>query len=187
VLIDDKHNAIAAFAGDPFKAHEEGCKALEAHAVVHPKRLGDIIITSNGGYPMDQNIYQSVKGLTAAEGAAAPGATIITVTKCADGNGGENFYHHFADCSSVKALFDKILKVPQDETVPDQWQSQILARVMLAHKVVFVSEPAVKDQILKMKMDFSDSLDKALAAALKEKGKNCKLTIIPDGVSVIVK
>ena len=187
VLIDDKHNAVAAFAGDPVEAHAAGCKALAAHAVVHPKRLGDIVITSNGGYPMDQNIYQSVKGLTAAEGAAAPGATIITVTKCADGNGGNDFYHHFADCTSVKALFDKILKVPQDETVPDQWQSQILARVLLAHKVVFVSEPAVKDQILAMKMEFTDTLEKAFAAALQEKGRNCKLTIIPDGVSVIVK
>ena len=187
VLIDDKHNAIAAFAGDSGKAHEAGCKALAEHAVVHPKRKGDIVITSNGGYPMDQNVYQSVKGLTAAEGAAAPGATIITVAKCADGNGGNDFYHHFADCTSVQALFDKILTVPQDETVPDQWQSQILARVMLAHKVVFVSDAGVKDQILKMKMGYADTLEQAFAAAIQEKGKNCKLTIIPDGVSVIVK
>jgi len=109
------------------------------------------------------------------------------VAKCADGNGGNDFYHHFADCTSVQALFDKILTVPQDETVPDQWQSQILARVMLAHKVVFVSDAGVKDQILKMKMGYADTLEQAFAAAIQEKGKNCKLTIIPDGVSVIVK
>lgn len=187
VLIDDRHKAIDAYAGDPFQAHEAGCQALSSHAVVHPQRLGDIVITSNGGYPLDQNIYQSVKGLTAAEAAAAPGAAIITVTRCADGNGGNAFYHHFADCTTVQSLADEILKVPQDKTVPDQWESQILARIMLAHKVTFVSDPEVRDQIENMKLSFASTLDEAFAAALQEKGRNCKLTIIPDGVSVIVK
>ena len=187
VLIDEKKQAVAAFAGDPFEAHARGCEYLGKYASVQPKRLADIVITSNGGYPMDQNIYQSVKGLTAAEGAAAEGAVIITSASCLDGNGGESFYKTLAECESPAALLKNILQVPQDETIPDQWESQILARILAAHHVIFVADPSVKEQIHDMKMDYAETLEAAFQMAVKEKGSRAKLTVIPDGISVIVK
>lgn len=187
VLIDEKKQAVAAFAGDPFEAHARGCAYLAKYAVVKPQRLADIVLTSNGGYPMDQNIYQSVKGLTAAEGAAAPGAVIITSAACADGNGGESFYKTLAECKSAADLLEKIMQVPQDETIPDQWESQILARILAAHQVIFVADPAVKDQIEAMKMDYAPSLEAAFAKAVAAKGPKAKVTVIPDGISVVVR
>lgn len=187
VLIDEHKNACAAFAGDPFLAHEKGCEYLLRFASVTPKRKADIVITSNGGYPMDQNIYQSVKGLTAAEAAAKPGAVIITSASCMDGNGGEGFYRTLSECSSAKELYDRIMQVPQDETIPDQWESQILARILAAHRVIFVAEPTVREQIIKMKMEYAASLPEAFAEALKEKGKDVPVTVIPNGISVIVR
>jgi lactate racemase len=187
VLINEKKDAVAAFAGDPFAAHEKGCEYLSRYAVVQPKRLADIVITSNGGYPMDQNIYQSVKGLTAAEGAAAKEAVIITSASCIDGNGGESFYETLANCKSAAALLEQIMKVPQDETIPDQWESQILARILAAHRVIFVADPSVREQIRNMKMEYAESLEEAFHMALREKGPKAKLTVIPDGISVIVK
>ena len=186
VLIDEKKNAVAAFAGDPTEAHARGCAYLSRYAAVHPKRPADIVITSNGGYPMDQNIYQSVKGLTAAEGAAGKGAVIITSASCIDGNGGESFYRTLAECESPAALLESIQKVPQDKTIPDQWESQILARILSAHQVIFVADPSVKEQIQAMKMQYADTLDTAFQLARKEKGPEAKLTVIPDGISVIV-
>lgn len=187
VLISEKKEAVAAFAGDPFLAHEKGCACLTDFAAVHPKRPADIVITSNGGYPMDQNIYQSVKGLTAAEAAAAPGGVIITCASCSDGNGGESFYRTLSECESPRVLLERIAKVPQDETVPDQWESQILARILAAHRVIFVAEPAVREQIRNMKMEYAPTLEEAFAAAAKEKGGSAKLTVIPNGISVIVR
>jgi nickel-dependent lactate racemase len=187
VLIDEKKQAVAAFAGDPFEAHAKGCAYLASYATVKPTRLADIVITSNGGYPMDQNIYQSVKGLTAAEGAAAEKAVIITSASCLDGNGGDSFYQTLAECKSPAALLESILKVPQDQTIPDQWESQILARILAAHHVIFVADPSVKEQIQDMKMDYAATLEEAFQTAIKEKGKDAKLTVIPDGISVIVR
>jgi len=187
VLIDEEKHAVAAFAGDPFRAHEAGTACLLKYAAVKPKRPADIVITSNGGYPMDQNIYQSVKGLTAAEAAAAPGAVIITCASCTDGNGGESFYRMLAECESAAALLDQIGKVPQDETIPDQWEAQILARILAAHRVIFVAEPKVKEQICSMKMEYAATLDEAWAKAVEEKGSGAKLTVIPNGISVIVR
>ena len=187
VLIDEKKNAVAAFAGDPFAAHAKGCAYLAQYAAVQPTRPADIVITSNGGYPMDQNIYQSVKGLTAAEGAAAKDAVIITSASCTDGHGGESFYQTLAQCKSPAELLESILKVPQNETIPDQWESQILARILAAHHVIFVADPSVKKEIQSMKMDYAETLEEAFQLAIKEKGTKARLTVIPDGISVIVK
>ncbi len=187
VIVDEQKQTAAAFAGDPFAAHAQGCDYLEQHATVHPRRLADIVITSNGGYPLDQNIYQSVKGLTAAESAAAEGAVIITCASCLDGNGGDAFYQTLVGCESPAKLQADILKVPQDETIPDQWESQVLARILTAHHVIYVADASVKDQILAMKMDYAATLEEAFDRAQAEKGSGARITVIPDGISVIVK
>ena len=79
VIIDEDKRIAAAFAGDPIAAHRRGCELLLDYCQVQPERPGDIVISSNGGYPLDQNIYQSVKGITAAEAAAAEGAASISM------------------------------------------------------------------------------------------------------------
>ena len=155
-------------------------------ASVRPARLADIVITSNGGYPLDQNVYQSVKGLTAAEAAAAPGAVLITCASCADGAGGEGFYQALANCRDAQSLLDGILKVPQDETAPDQWEVQILARMLAKHRVIFVADRAAAELLRGMKLTCAATLEEAFAMAVRAKGRHAKVTVIPDGVSVIV-
>ena len=56
----------------------------------------DIVISTNGGYPLDQNIYQSVKGMMAAEATCRPGGVIIMAASCTDGHGGKELYDTFA-------------------------------------------------------------------------------------------
>ena len=186
VLINEKKEAVAAFAGEPCAAHEKGCEYLARFASVRPARLADIVITSNGGYPLDQNVYQSVKGLTAAEAAAAPGAVLITCASCADGAGGEGFYQALANCRDAQSLLDGILKVPQDETAPDQWEVQILARMLAKHRVIFVADRAAAELLRGMKLTCAATLEEAFAMAVRAKGQRAKVTVIPDGVSVIV-
>ena len=107
VVIDSKKRIINAFAGDPIKAHEKGCAFLQNIAEKKAVK-SDIVITSNGGYPLDQNIYQAVKGMTAAEVCVNPGGVIIMVAACNEGHGGESFYRWFAESSSPKETLDKI-------------------------------------------------------------------------------
>lgn len=186
VIIDDDKKVAAAFAGDPEQAHLAGCRMLLDYCRVSPKRKGDIVISSNGGYPLDQNVYQSVKGLTAAEAAAAKGAVLIMVSACSDGAGGESFYRALRDCASPKALTREILKTPQEKTRPDQWEYQILARIMEKHRVIFVTEPSQRQMILDMKLEWASGLEKALSMARTEKGNDAHLVIIPNGISVMV-
>ena len=187
VVIDEDKKVAAAFAGDPVEAHRRGCELLLGYCQVKPERRGDIVISSNGGYPLDQNIYQSVKGLTAAEAAAAPGAVLIMVSSCSDGHGGESFYNALHECVSPQALTEQILATPQDQTKPDQWEYQILARVLCKHRVIYVTDPAQRSTIEGMKLEWAPDVDEALALARQAKGPDAHLVVIPNGISVMVK
>ncbi|NTV35956.1 MAG: nickel-dependent lactate racemase, partial [Anaerolineaceae bacterium] len=96
VAIDENNKVIAAFAGQFNTAHREGCEIVRKSASV-PAIQSDLVVTSNGGYPLDQNIYQTVKGMTAAESCVNPGGVIIIVSSCMDGHGGEGFYRWFSE------------------------------------------------------------------------------------------
>lgn len=185
VVIDADKKVINAFAGDSVKAHEKGCEFVKDISSVDG--IGaDIVITTNGGYPLDQNIYQSVKSMTAAEACAAPDGIIIEVSRCNDGHGGESFYETFKNAESPKEVEDKILQIPMSETLADQWESQILARILVRHKVFFVADEENKDILKDMHIEYSPSIHQAIEKAISIKGKDAKIAIIPDGVSVIV-
>lgn len=185
VIIDENKETVAAFAGDFDKAHRAGCDFLLKWCKVE-KALADIIITTNGGAPLDQNIYQCTKGLSTAEAAANPGSVIIICAECADGHGGEGFYHYLRDCESPAALYERCMATPQDETPQDQWQAQIQARIQAAHTVIFVTRPELKELIEDMKMIYAPSPEEALAMAKSIKGEDASVTVIPNGISVII-
>lgn len=88
-VIDADKKVVHAVAGDAIEAHEAGCRFLQQYCQVTPQKPADIAISTNGGYPLDQNMYQSVKGMTAAEAASKDGGIIIMVANCGDGHGGE--------------------------------------------------------------------------------------------------
>ena len=185
VVIDEEKKTVAAFAGDFRKAHEAGVAFLRPYCEV--KAIpADIVITSNGGAPLDQNIYQSVKGLTAAEGSAKEGAVLIMCAELADGTGGEGFYTSLRDCESPAAHFAQCAATPQSQTIPDQWESQILARILMKHRVIFVSRPEMETTLREMKLDYAPDLNTAVQMARQEKGQNATVTLIPNGISVVV-
>jgi len=187
VIIDADKKVVHAVAGDAISAHSAGCKFLQKFCQVTPKQKADIAISTNGGYPLDQNMYQSVKGMTAAEAAAKDDGIIIMVSNCGDGHGGEGFYQALRDCESPAALMEQILKVPQDKTKPDQWEYQIQCRILMHHKVIYVMCEKYRAMAREMGFETAIDVNEALKTALEEKGDSAHITIIPDGVSVMVK
>ena len=185
VLLDGDKRIISAFAGDSVKAHEAAC-ALCLQQTSVPAAAADIVVTSNGGYPLDQNIYQCVKGLTAAESCVREGGVIILSAGLGDGHGGEAFYRWFADRASAAEVAQAIESVPPENTFMDQWEAQILARVMLKANCWFVTGEENRALIETMHMRWAPDADTALAEATALLGANATVTVIPDGVGVIV-
>ncbi len=186
VVIDEDKNIINAFAGDSKLAHEEGCKfVMELSSV---KSIpSDIVVSSNGGYPLDQNVYQSVKGMTAAEATCRKGGVIIMIAACNDGHGGQSFYDNVAQAKNPQELLDKVLTVPRNETIPDQWEFQILARILCNYTVIMVTDMCDPDMIKSMHMKHAYTFEEALEMAYKIKGKDAEVVVIPNGVGVVVK
>ncbi|WP_420806800.1 nickel-dependent lactate racemase [Abyssisolibacter fermentans] len=186
VVIDSEKKVINAFAGDRVLAHEEGCKFVTSLAKVD-KVEADIAISTNGGYPLDQNIYQAVKGMTAAEATCKEGGVIIMIAACNDGHGGQSFYDNMAQASGPLEVLKKVLKIPADETIPDQWEFQILARILSKYTVIMVTDLCDPNMIKAMHMEHAHTFEEALNRAFDLKGKDAKIAVVPDGVSVIVK
>ncbi len=80
----DKH-ITKVFAGELFAEHREACDAARRDAMRAVPHAFDVVLTSNSGFPLDQNLYQAVKGLSAAARVVKPGGTIVIAGECRDG------------------------------------------------------------------------------------------------------
>ncbi len=186
VVIDSNKKVIASFAGHREKAHYKGCDFVKRLAGVEAVEA-DIAITTNGGYPLDQNIYQTVKGMTAAEATLGEKGVIIIASRCNDGHGGEEFYKTFKESDSVQSVMNDIIKRGRNETIPDQWESQVLARILLKYDVIMITD-APKQMVKDMHMHWAPDIETALDIADKLLGiEDGKIAVIPDGVSVVVR
>lgn len=184
VVLDGEHRVIGAFAGDIHAAHEAGCSFVRELAGVRAVDC-DVAITTNGGYPLDQNIYKVVKGMTAAEATLGDGGVIIAVAGCADGHGGEGFFDSIA--GSDPAEFEQAcIDRPKDQTLPDQWTAQIFARILAHHPVILVTDLCDHEMIRAMHMTPAASVDEAVQLAFDFKGPDARFAIIPDDLGVVV-
>lgn len=185
VVLNGEKRAIHAVAGDPEQAHAAGVAFLSS--LCGAKAVpSDIVITTNGGYPLDQNMYQAVKGMTAAEATVKKGGVIVMLAESGDGIGGDHFYHQLADEPDIAKTMAAFLARGRNQTVPDQWQTQILLRILTHAQVIYVS--TMDDETVReMHMTPAHSLDEALALAKEMLGNpDATVTAIPDGVAVVV-
>lgn len=186
VVIDQDKKVIASFAGDVEEAHKVGCNFVTELSKIDATPA-DIAVSTNGGYPLDQNIYQAVKGMTAAEATCKEGGVIIMIAACNDGHGGQSFYDNIAGASSPSEILERVRKVAKSDTVPDQWEFQILARILEKYTVIMVTDQCDPQMIKNMHIKHAYNFDEALKMAYEIKGNDAKVVVIPDGVSVIVK
>lgn len=186
VVIDGDKKVINAFAGHREQAHEQGCEFVNSLALVKAVPA-DIVISTNGGYPLDQNIYQSIKGMTAAEATCKDGGVIIMIAACNDGHGGEGLYEAMKAVKEPQEILDRLATVPRNETQPDQWMYQILCRMLVKFTIIMVTDQGDPQMIKDMHMEHAYTVEEALARAYVLKGKDATVTVIPDGVAVIVR
>ena len=184
VVINAKHEVVGAFAGDCEQAHLAGVDFLRSLCQCE-KQFADIVFSSNNGYPLDQNIYQAVKGMTAAEATCREGGVIIMSAACNDGHGSVSFMETISQNLTAAEILAQIEATPKGDTVPDQWESQILARILSRFHVVLVTE-ADHDLVRAMKMHPAKDLQEALQIAEQLLGRPGDITVIPEGISAII-
>ena len=183
VALNGEKKVIAAFAGDLEKAHEKGVEFVRGLAQC-PGMTGDIVITSNGGYPLDQNLYQSPKAVATAEACCKDGGVIIMCASCFDGMGGTHFEKLIVQ-GTVDEIDAYLSKIPPRETIPEQWCAQIYSRILKKHKVILVTTYLDHEMVRKANMIPASSPDEALEMAYEMMGRDARVIVIPDGVAVL--
>ena len=183
VTLNRKREITRFFCGDPIAAHEEGCAFSKETAMVACERPFPIVVTTNSGYPLDQNLYQTVKGMSAAAQIVAPGGFIATASRCNDGfpeHG--NFKKLLFDHGSPRAVLDTIES--PGFSLYDQWEAQLLALIRLKARVGLLSElPA--DEVRRAYLEPIADVGAAVAGELARIGENAPVAVLPEGPQTI--
>ncbi|HEY6013352.1 MAG TPA: nickel-dependent lactate racemase, partial [Candidatus Limnocylindrales bacterium] len=146
VLLDDRQRITRAFAGETLAMHAAACAAARREAMRPVKAPFDIVVTTNSGYPLDQNLYQAVKGMSAAAEVVKTGGTIICAAECRDGLPDHGSYGRLLhEGRSPADLLERIAASPV--TIPDQWQVQIQARVQAKADVRLRCDGLADDEV----------------------------------------
>lgn len=183
VALDGEKKIVAAWAGDLEQAHEAGVAFIRQWSQC-PVVTGDIVITSNGGYPLDQNLYQSPKAMATAEACAGEDGVIIMCCSCCDGMGGAHF-GQLIQRGTPDEIDRYLSSIPPEKTIPEQWCTQVCVRVLRKHPVILVTTFLNHDEVRKANMIPASTPDEALEIAYRLKGKQASVVVIPDGVSVL--
>lgn len=183
VALDGEKKIVAAWAGDLEKAHEAGVAFIRQWSQC-PVVTGDIVITSNGGYPLDQNLYQSPKAMATAEACAGEDGVIIMCCSCCDGMGGAHF-GQLIQQGTPDEIDRYLSSIPPEKTIPEQWCTQVCVRVLRKHPVILVTTFLNHDEVRKANMIPASTPDEALEIAYRLKGEQASVVVIPDGVSVL--
>ena len=181
VLLNKRREITHVVAGDPFQAHEEGCRIEKEIVGVKVPRLVDISITTNSGAPLDLDLYQTCKGIDTAARITRPGGIIITVSACSAGLGPESFRELHASVGSPEAV---LREIKRQEPVGVQWENQILARTQLKNAVYLVSgleDSLVRDMMITPIRTVEEGLEKAFQVL----GADASIAVIPEGPLVL--
>ena len=183
VVVSETRTIVAAVAGDLDAAHRAGVAVLAQHAVC-PAHPAEIALVSNAGYPLDRDLYQSVKGLAVAADAVVRGGTIILVAECCDGIGHADFFGLASRPAGPRAILEAIRG--GNAPARDAWQVQVLARVLEDARVIVVSRNLDPRDVRAMHMDWAPDLPAALAVARVRYGSDGRINVIPEGPATVI-
>jgi nickel-dependent lactate racemase len=182
VAVNPEMKLTRLFIGEPETTHRKAAQKVSADIKVEFDGLYDVVVTTNGGYPLDRNLYQCVKGVAIGELMVKEGGTIVLASECRDGVGHRVFQKYMAYGKDSEAVLGK-LKI--DEPVEDQDNIQILARALARAKVVIVSEGVDPQTVKDMKMQHSPSVEEALRSCGWPENKKLRIAVIPGGPYVL--
>ena len=180
VTINRDHRITSVYAGELFAVHEAACDVARRLAMQPVATPFDIVVTTNSGYPLDQNLYQAVKGMSAAAQVVKDGGKIICAAECSEGIPEHGQYGRIlASCGSPAELLEMIQKPGYDRH--DQWQAQIQAQIQLKADVLLKSDCLAPRQVAQAHLTHVDSIEDAIAACAPD----ARICVLPEGPQTI--
>ncbi len=184
VTLNARRQITGVFGGDLVAAHTAGCEFVREKAMAPVEAPYDIVVTTNSGYPLDQNLYQTVKGMSAANQIVRPGGAIIAAAACIDGLPDHGRYVALlAEAGSPQGVLDMLARPGFSEQ--DQWQVQIQAMIQLRARVYVYSDGLTDDQIERALFTPCPDIEQTVAGLQARYGPEARICVIPEGPQTI--
>lgn len=184
VTLNAARQITGVFAGDLLAAHQAGCDFVRQSAMVAVAEPYDIVITTNSGYPLDQNLYQTVKGMSAAARIVSDGGTIIMAAACQDGLPDHGRYAGLlTEGGSPQGVLDMLAQPGFGEQ--DQWQVQIQAQIQLRADVHIYSDGLSEEQITRALFTPCRDITQAVGRLCAHLGPQTRICAMPEGPQTI--
>lgn len=184
VALNKNKQITAVCAGALREAHKRGTEFCRKSAMVPVNQKFDVVITTNSGYPLDLNLYQSIKGVNAAASIVKKGGTIILVSECREGLPEFGKYAELLrSVSSPREALDKIMAPGFHEH--DQWQVQVQAEIQLEADIFVYSDGLTATQIRDALLQPVDHIETLIENLQKKYGSGMSIAVLPEGPQVI--
>ncbi|HVX43590.1 MAG TPA: nickel-dependent lactate racemase [Mycobacteriales bacterium] len=180
VILNRDQEIVAAFAGELFAMHKAARDAARDVAMRAVPEPFDVVVTTNSGYPLDQNLYQAVKGISAAAQIVRPGGLIVCAAECRDGFPDHGSYRRLLTSrSSPRELLEDIRN--RERTEPDQWQVQIQARIAERARIAVFTGGLSEGEVRSAHLGYTSDI----AATVAAEGPQARICVLPEGPQTI--
>jgi len=183
LILDEHQKPAAVFAGGYIEAHRAGVAQARKWCEVEVGRRFPIVVVSNAGYPLDQNLYQTVKAMSLGLQLIAPGGTIIVTSECAKGvPAGSAFEKMLSSADSFETLTARLAN--EAVRTDDSWQVQKLCQIRARCHVILVSS-LDEATARRCHLGYAPSVETALKEAVARAGGSASVAFLPYGPLVI--
>jgi len=183
VVLNSEREIVGLVAGDMETAHQRGVEIARGMIIDTLPEPVDIVVTSGGGYPLDQTWYQTIKGIVTALDILKERGTIIIASSCAEGLGCTQFDEIVEKFPTIDDFMAAILN--DEFFVINQWQLEELGRVLRKGRVVVVTDSLSPETLKRMYVESAPTVEQAVQDAIKRYGANAKIAVLPDGPYVL--
>ncbi|MDP7584816.1 MAG: nickel-dependent lactate racemase [Verrucomicrobiota bacterium] len=179
ITLNEQRDITNVFAGDIIEAHKTGCVFVKKSAMQPLEQPFDIVVTTNSGYPLDLNLYQGVKGMSAGARVLKEGGTLILAAECREGvPDGSPLDDLLRSAGSIEEIL-AMLSTP-GFVRPEQWQAQIQALVQRRAEVLVCCE--LNDATLRAcHLAPCADINAEVAKRLAKLGADARVAVLPQG------
>ncbi len=185
VTLNTEKKITGIFAGDPVDAHLEGCKFLEKFCIKYLDETLDFVVTTNSGAPLDINLYQTVKGMSAVFPVMKEGGIILIASKCFEGLGSKEYIKSLEEVDTPENFLNRLMN--KEFFYPDQWCAQEMYQILIKNPTWIYTDGVDYKTLEKLYFKPVDNIEKAINELLKKFGDKARWAVVPDGPMVILR
>ena len=184
VTINREHKITSVYAGELFAVHKAACQVAKRAAMRPVEAPFEVVVTTNAGYPLDLNLYQAVKGMSAAGQVVRDGGTIICAAECSDGIPDHGEYGKIlAEAGSPQELLAMIRSPGYNRH--DQWQVQLQAQLQDRVDVYVKSAYLTPEQLRAAHLEPVEDIEVAVSEMIRKYGRDARVCALPQGPQTI--